>query len=208
MPLLALHVVGQVRLAHDVDAAQFVARGGPVVGSKHRASALDARFLVGVEEHAQHLKAGVFENLLGAAAEHHAGPLLGELDDGLALVGEDGVLVVIGDGADGLEEGADLGDALLVVLHEPLLDAALLGGVLDDVLVVNLDAELLGQRASYRVAACRELAVDGDDLHGLLRLTWKMMLHCADYTHCKVSRAGTGNKKRPRDCPAALGGAL
>ena len=172
-----------------------MACGGPVVGAKHRAGAFDARLLVGVEEHAQHFEAGVLENLLGAAAEHDAGALLGQLDDGPALVGEDGVLVVVGNGADGLEEGADLGDALLIVLHESLFDAALLGGMLDDVLVVNLDAELLGQRASNRVAACRVLTVDGNDLHGLLRLTWKMMLHSADYTHCKVSRADTANKK-------------
>lgn len=100
-------------------------------------------------------------------------PLLGEVLNDLLLGGGylealvhdlhrgHGETVADGRGVGGL-------DALFRdVGHIPLIEAVLLGDELDDLVIVAMDAQLLGQALAQLAAAGAEFTADGDDFHDI-----------------------------------------
>lgn len=111
----------------------------------------------------------VLQDHVGAAAHDDAVPLLGEVLNDLLLGGGylealvhdlhrgHGETVADGRGVGGL-------DALFRdVGHIPLIEAVLLGDELDDLVIVAMDAQLLGQALAQLAAAGAEFTADGDD---------------------------------------------
>ena len=165
LTVLGAVFVHLLHAAGNVIAGQVLPLRGPVD------AALDLGLGVGIDEQVQGVI--VLEDHVGAAAHDDAVPLLGEVLDDLLLGGGHlealvhdlhrghGEAVADGHGIGGLD--ALFGD----VGHIPLVEAVLLGDELDDLVIVAMDAQLLGQALAQLAAAGTEFTADGDDFHDI-----------------------------------------
>lgn len=123
--------------------------------------------IVGVDKDVDAVHAGIPQDLVGAAAQDHAWPLLGKAQDDGPLYIVNGVLRVVvigtGDGADALENGVSLGDVLFLGLDQLGVKAAGLSRLPNDVPVIEGNAQLLGHLLADGVAAGTVFAADGND---------------------------------------------
>lgn len=163
LAVLGAVFVHLLHAAGNVIAGQVLPLRGPVD------AALDLGLGVGIDEQVQGMI--VLQDHVGTASHDDAVALLGEILNDL-LLGGGHLEALVHDlhrrHSEPMADGHGIGglDALFGdVGHIPLVEAMLLGNQLDDLVVIAMDAQLLGQTLAQLAAAGAELTADGDDFH-------------------------------------------